>query len=102
MNFRERETLLAKERVKQLESNIDLNSPNFYDYQKKNEFKTIFDDKKILEKKQHFKSPPDAVSRGNGLSSSNNKNGIITDILPTTSAAYGVYYNNDNRKKFFY
>ena len=78
-----------------------MNPPNFYDYQKKNEYKTIFDDKKILEKKQDFKFLPDNISRGRGISHSNNKNGISADMLPTTSATYGVYYN-DYAKKFFY
>ncbi len=79
-----------------MESNIDLKSPNFYDYQKKNEYKTIFDDKKILEKKQLG-----SISKGNGGLSLINKNGTITEFLPTTSAAYGDYYKDDYKKKFF-
>ena len=80
-----------------MESNIDLKSPNFYDYQKKNEYKTIFDDKKILERKQFG-----SVSKGNGESSFINKNGTTTELLPTTSAAYGIYYKEDYKKKFFW
>ena len=89
--------------MKQIESNINTNSNNFYDYMKRNEYKTIFDDKKLLERKQMSNSPPDTASRVIGISGLSNINAIKTNILPTTSSAYGAYYNNqDYKNKFFY
>lgn len=80
-----------------------MNSDNFYDYVKRNEYKTIFDDKKLLDKKQIFNSPPDTASRVIGISGLSNINGIKTNILPTTSSAYGAYYyNQDYKNKIFY
>jgi hypothetical protein len=86
-----------------MESNINTNPNYFYDYIKRNEYKTIFDDKKILEKKQFTNSPPDTASRVIGISGLSNIKGIKTNILPTTSSAYGAYYNsNDAKNKIFY
>ena len=41
----------ARERVRQLENNIHNKNQNYNYYNKRNEYYTVFDDKKILEKK---------------------------------------------------
>lgn len=82
----------SKNRIMQLQTNINpSNQHEFYEYNKRNEFSTIWDDKKILEKKLH----PKMITP--------NKADIIPHILPTTSSSYGAHHQfNINNKIFNY
>jgi hypothetical protein len=86
-----------------LETNIHHNNNNFYGYNKRNEFSTIWDDKKVLAEKAHvnYVKPASPYFIGN--------NSLNTNILPTTSASYGAYYNygeenknTEHKRKLFY
>lgn len=75
-----------------------MQQPNYY--VKRNDYTTVYDDKKLLEKKaspykQEIEYPTNLQ-----------KTAVKTTILPTTSNSYGAHYkfNNDNsyQNKIFY
>lgn len=68
----------------------------FYEFNKRNEFSTIWDDKKLLEKQYLNNNNNNNYKTENHL---NNK--ITTNVLPTTNSSYGNY-NNYNNKIFNY
>ena len=114
-------------RLNQLMNKIsDISSSNRYNYDqlynKRNQYATIFDDKKIVEnnyytqKNNNNSLDNDTISESDyrNCSLNNSKNSlkspqtlqhyspfsrygkVYTNVLPTTSSNYGNYYNNQN------
>lgn len=79
----------AQGRLKQLEEKINMNGNNFYGYNKKNDFSTVWQDKKILEKKSQ-----------NSQNLYTPDNNVMHNVLPTTSSSYGAYYNGKNENYY--
>jgi len=87
----------TKERVKQIERSLSPQKNKFYEYNKKFNHKTIFDDKKILE--HQFKSTP-AHYGNDQFEFENKKKEIDVKVLPTSNLSYGQYYMQGNN--FYY
>lgn len=95
-------------RLNQLMSKISPVSNQMNMFNKRNEFATVFDDKKILERAYYANNinrMKNLEGKSNNLSTVSDRtlqhyspfsqNGkVFTNILPTTSSAYGAYYNN--------
>lgn len=97
--MRENEILQARDRVKQIENNISHDQNTYPIYNKRNEYYTVFDDKKILEKKALKNSPNLNINYGrNGFTPLKvNDLPLQTNIMPTTYSTYGAYYNMGNQ-----
>ena len=77
-NITEKDIEQSIQRTRELSGNINVKNNRFYEYKKRDEYFTVWDDKKLLPK--NYNKPiqtPQPV------------------ILPTTSSAYGAYYNQN-------
>ncbi len=94
--------------MKELSSNITGGHSNQYYYNKRNDFSTVYDDKKILERR--------AYQQGNEVTQHNqhkypryspiaqtpynlNYPPVKTNVMPTTSSSYGAYHFAQNKNK---
>ncbi len=81
MALKEKGIEQSLERTKEISSNISVQNKPFYEFRKRDQYSTIFDDKKLLDRNTYQKIE------------------VNPCILPTTSAAYGVHYRIN---KFYY
>jgi hypothetical protein len=113
LDFKGKEISNAKERMKQLESEVihRTNNNNSY-YNKRNDFFTIFDDKKTLNiNSDPSNFPNNMPENGNNFSTGNcfidypsvnrERTPIKPNVLPTTSSSYGAYFNYTDPKDFY-
>ena len=116
MDLKGREINNTRERVQLLENNvIHKNNQNIPFYNKRNDYFTIFDDKKTLSSHEgNFQKGINYVennSRGGYIENNNNNinqtnlygsrvTPIKTNVMPTTSSTYGAYYNFNNSDNF--
>jgi hypothetical protein len=82
MAIKEKGMEQSMERTKELSNNISVQNNRFYEYRKRDQFSTIFDDKKLLDRNTYQKVE------------------INPCILPTTSSNYGAYYKIN--KNYYY
>jgi hypothetical protein len=80
IDMRNRGIEQSKGRQVELGSNIQPNYNTFQEYNKRNDFSTIYDDKKLIGHSQHRERSPI------------NSPKLKLNLLPTTSSAYGAYY----------
>ena len=106
MLVRENEIHESKDRAKQLESNINNNYITNDYYNKRNDYYTVFDDKKTLDKKIQSRHTNFAnQSKYSPIAQipyNLNNLPVKTNILPTTSLSYGAYYNTNNKNTYYY
>ncbi len=90
-----------------LEHTINHDNNSYAYYNKRNDFSTVFDDKKILQRNFYKSNNIDLNNENRDKELNNNRDTISSDysrkynktpiIMPTTSANYGSYFLNKNQ-----
>jgi len=91
----EKEAKNCQMRLEEIKRNIRPSKMEFYENNKRNEFSTIFDDKKTL-----ARSPDSSTNvydvKIRSSQQQINPNNYHKNLLPTTSLAYGYHSINNN------
>jgi hypothetical protein len=93
IDLRNRGIEQSKGRQVELNNNIQPGFNNFYEFNKRNDFSTLYDDKKLIgytktqdrTRQSPIRSPP-----------------VKINLLPTTSSAYGAYYKSGVTNSYNY